>query len=111
MWSSGPSFGSGRGGAEEALAPSPLDEAEREDIRTLVRRAVHGLPPRRRENFVLVRFHSMSFQEAADALDLSPQTVANQMSRATPDLRTAPGPLVQLRDQWSDLPFTRAANR
>ena len=67
----------------------PLAEAVGSDLEEAVREAVDALPERRREIFILVRFHSMTYREAAETLDVSPQTVANQVSLATRDLREA----------------------
>jgi RNA polymerase sigma-70 factor (ECF subfamily) len=49
--------------------------------------AMAELPPRRREVFHLVRFRGLSYAEAATALEISYQTVANQMTMAHRDLR------------------------
>ena len=42
----------------------------------------------------MVRFWGFTYQEAAEALELSPQTVANHMSLALRDLRTMLADLV-----------------
>ena len=76
-------------------SPSPLQEAEGTDMRTLVQEAVDGLPDRRREIFLLVRFQQLSYRETADTLDIQPQVVANQMSRAMKDLRNALSPHIE----------------
>ncbi|MBI4540565.1 MAG: RNA polymerase sigma-70 factor [Gemmatimonadetes bacterium] len=67
--------------------PSPVLAAEGEELRAAVARAVESLPPRRREVFVLARFHNLSYQGIAEVLGISAQTVANQMSAALSDLR------------------------
>ena len=46
------------------------------------------LPNRRREVFELVRFKGLTYQDVAEVLELSPQTVANQMTLAHRDLRS-----------------------
>jgi RNA polymerase sigma-70 factor, ECF subfamily len=74
---------------EKDPAPSPLQEAEGEALQDAVLEALETLPERRREIFVLVRFHHLSYREAAEALDVSSQTVANQVSLAMRDLRSA----------------------
>lgn len=80
--------------SERDPTPTPLDDAETSDLRTLLRKAVDSLPERRREIFVLIRYHRLSYREAAETLGLSPQTVANQLSRAMKDLREALEPHV-----------------
>jgi RNA polymerase sigma-70 factor (ECF subfamily) len=49
--------------------------------------AQHLLPERRRDAFVLSRFHGLSHHEIADTLGISSQTVANHLSAAMADLR------------------------
>jgi RNA polymerase sigma-70 factor (family 1) len=56
-------------------------------LREEVAAAIADLPERRREVFTLARFHGLSYQEVADVLGVSPQTVANQMSSALAQLR------------------------
>jgi RNA polymerase sigma-70 factor (ECF subfamily) len=50
-------------------------------------RAIGALPERRRQVFVLARLEGLSYREIADVLEISVQTVANQMSAALADLR------------------------
>lgn len=56
-------------------------------LRREVEGAIASLPARRREVFVLARFHRLSYGEIAETLEISPQTVANQMSSALSSLR------------------------
>lgn len=78
--------------------PTPVElleeELAEEKVQSLFRDAVAALPPRRQEIFTLARVHGLSHQEIAEAMDISPQTVANQMSRALAELRRALGPLL-----------------
>jgi len=67
--------------------PSPLELVEQAEERSAIEHAIASLPPRRREIFILVRVHGMSYGEVAQILDISPQTVANQMSAALSTLR------------------------
>ncbi len=72
----------------ELHAPLTPDlEMEAVEFEAAAREAVESLPPRRREVFRLVRESGLSYQEVADILELSRQTVANQMSLALSDLR------------------------
>lgn len=86
---------------DERAAP-PLDDEAALDTR--VRAALATLPARRREVFDLVRFHELSYREAAEVLGLSPQTVANHMSAALRDLRHA---LRDLLDEAPAVPGSR----
>lgn len=67
----------------------PPESLERSDLARKVRRAIDDLPPRRREIFTLARFHGRSYREIAEILDISPQTVANQLSSAQAQLRVS----------------------
>jgi len=78
---------------------TPLELAEHGELNTAVCAALDKLPPRRREIFTLARHHGLSYREIAETLDVSPQTVANQVSAA----------LTTLREQLA--PFLRHSNR
>jgi len=79
-------------GSERDPAPTPHERMEEDELSDLVRRAIEDLPSRRREIFVLVRYHQLSYREAGEVLGLSPRTVANQVSQASKDLRKALAP-------------------
>jgi RNA polymerase sigma-70 factor (ECF subfamily) len=70
-------------------SPSPLARVEASELRAAAQVAVNALPPRRREVFRLARMEGLSYREVADVMGLSPQTVANQMSRALTELHRA----------------------
>lgn len=67
--------------------PTPEDDLEAAEFADRFRSALEALPRRRREVFELVRFSGLSYLETAQAMELSEQTVANQMSLALRDLR------------------------
>jgi len=66
---------------------TPLELMERAELREVLTKAVDALPARRREVFVLARFHGRSYRDIGDIMHISPQTVANQVSAAVRDLR------------------------
>jgi RNA polymerase sigma-70 factor (ECF subfamily) len=68
---------------------TPIQLLECEELHAAVTQAVNALPPRRREVFVLARFHGMSHREIAQTLEIAPQTVANQMATALATLEGA----------------------
>jgi len=73
-------------------APRPATPAEEFDAKLLAdafEAAVASLPQRRREVFELVFQRGLSHAEAASVLDISVQTVANQMSAALRAVRKA----------------------
>jgi len=68
---------------------TPWEDVHGAELQRAAAAAVSRLPPRRREVFRLVREEGLSYQDVAEVLELSPQTVANHMSLALADLRTA----------------------
>lgn len=68
-------------------APSAAEVAREHQVATAAQQAIDALPPRRREVFLLARREGLSYREIAEVLEISPQTVANQMSTALADLR------------------------
>ncbi len=77
-----------------ASPPTPDGDLDRSELRLRLDAALDRLPPRRREVFELIRFSGLSHEEAADAMGLATQTVANHMSLALRDLRAALADLV-----------------
>lgn len=75
--------------------PTPLESAQESELRGAVEHALHALPPRRREAFVLARFHGLSYRQIAKVMGTSPQTTANQISAALVDLRRALEPFLE----------------
>jgi RNA polymerase sigma factor (sigma-70 family) len=69
--------------------PSPDERLVVTDLERAYSDALERLPDRRREVYLLVRHHGLSHQEVAQALSLSPQTVANHVRLALIDLREA----------------------
>jgi RNA polymerase sigma-70 factor (ECF subfamily) len=67
----------------------PSEDAAADELKTAAAAAVASLPPKRQEVFRLVREAGLSYSEVAEVMDVSPQTVANQMSLALSDLRRA----------------------
>lgn len=67
--------------------PTPEEHCVRAELDRAYGRAIANLSERRREVYLLVRHHGLSHQEVAQALELSPQTVANHMRLALIDLR------------------------
>jgi RNA polymerase sigma-70 factor (ECF subfamily) len=73
---------------------TPYEDVQGAELHRLAAAAVSRLPERRREVFRLVREEGLAYQEVAEIMGLSPQTVANHMSLAMADLRTALRPYV-----------------
>lgn len=81
------------GALRHSSGPSHFPSPEEHFLGTELERAYSGalerLPDRRREVYLLVRHHGLSHREVAQALTLSPQTVANHVRLALIDLREA----------------------
>lgn len=85
-----------RQGRDDAIrgghAPTPADVLDARLLADRFRAAVAGLPDRRREVFELVFQRGLAHAEAAAVMNLSAQTVANQMSAALRTVRGAVAP-------------------
>jgi RNA polymerase sigma-70 factor (ECF subfamily) len=68
---------------------SPGDAAERSDLRAYIARAALQLPPDQRVTFVLSDVQGLSYEEIADAMQVSLGTVKSRLSRARAKLRDA----------------------
>ena len=75
---------------------TPADHLEGAELRRAVEAAIAALPPRRREVFILARYDGLPYKQIAEVMEISPQTVANQFSRALDDLRRSLASFVQL---------------
>lgn len=71
---------------------APSDDAQAAQLREAASEAVEALPPKRREVFRLAREEGLTYGEIATVMGISAQTVANHMSLALADLRTALAP-------------------
>jgi RNA polymerase sigma-70 factor (ECF subfamily) len=73
---------------------TPWEDIHGAELQRAAAAAVARLPSRRGEVFRLVREEGLTYQEVARVLNLSAQTVANHMSLAMADLRTALRPFL-----------------
>jgi RNA polymerase sigma-70 factor (family 1) len=76
-----------QGSGEETPPRTPEESLDETLLRRQVEAAINSLPGRRREVFILARYHGLSHAEIATAMDISRQTVANQMSLALSQLQ------------------------
>ena len=72
---------------EPSPLPLPPQKAEREQEAALLSRALERLPLRKREVLLLSRFQGLKYDEIADLLACSVQSVKVQVHRALKDLR------------------------
>jgi RNA polymerase sigma-70 factor (ECF subfamily) len=74
---------------EPVEAPSAQAVLEADEVSAAAERAIAALPERRRECFILAHLHEMSYREVAEALGITPRTVANHITLALAELRAA----------------------
>ncbi len=67
--------------------PSPVETAERRDLRAALERALQNIKPEFRETFALVEFGDLDYAEVADVLNVEVGTIKSRMSRARGALR------------------------
>jgi RNA polymerase sigma-70 factor, ECF subfamily len=75
--------------ADGSLSFSILEDIEADRLERDLDSAIRKLPPRRQEILILARFHGLTYAQIADVMDISRQTVANQLSAALRELREA----------------------
>ncbi|MCR5887681.1 RNA polymerase sigma-70 factor [Hymenobacter sp. J193] len=74
-------------GTIEPLGQSADEELHHQEAAESVEAALAALPPQCRAVFMLSRYEEMTYQQIADALEISPKTVENQMGKALRVLR------------------------
>jgi RNA polymerase sigma-70 factor (ECF subfamily) len=85
---------------ESTLQPHhvmPSRDVEEDELAAALTAAVERLPARRREVFVLSRYHALTNAQIAEVLAIAPQTVANQLVSALRELRTVLAPYLDER--------------
>ncbi|MGI4874621.1 MAG: RNA polymerase sigma-70 factor [Janthinobacterium lividum] len=73
--------------ATAPVAPDALADLHATETAAAVQAALAQLPPQCRVVFELSRYEEMSYQQIAEALEISPKTVENQMGKALRILR------------------------
>lgn len=72
---------------EDRSTDPPLSALERSEAGAAVRRAVASLPDNQRAAVILSRWRGLSYQEIADAMEISVMAVKSLLSRAKENLR------------------------
>lgn len=67
--------------------PAPEERAEKAETAALVRQAVERLPDSQRMAIVLNKYHGQSYQEVAEAMDLTVMAVKSLLMRARVNLK------------------------
>ena len=81
--------------AKGSCAPNPEAEAAREQLRSILERAIADLPETFRTVFVLHEIEGVSVEEASDALEIPVGTVKTRLMRARRKLQQALAPEVR----------------
>jgi RNA polymerase sigma-70 factor (ECF subfamily) len=81
--------------AKGSQSPSPEAEAAREQLRSILERAIADLPENFRTVFVLHEIEGVSVEDAAQALEIPTGTVKTRLMRARRKLQQALAPEVR----------------
>lgn len=73
----------------------PARQADKMEMRDIVRAAIDTLNERQRMAVLLSKFEEMSYAEIAETMDMSPQAVKSLLSRARENLRIALEPYLE----------------
>lgn len=74
--------------AMSTVLTEPSDALHEKELRRIYRDAIDLLPPQKKIIFTLSRDHQLSYDQIAEKLNLSPNTVRNHMSEAIRSVRT-----------------------
>jgi len=74
---------------EKPVQENVQQKMEKEELETLIKRAILKLPDKRRRIFELSRFEGLKYEEIAKKLSVSVKTVETQMTKALKTLRKA----------------------
>ena len=80
---------------EPSFSPVQLEQLANDQQRQIAE-ALNLLPPKCREVFMLIKWHGMSYKDAAATLGLSVKTVENQMGKALKIFKNRPEALASL---------------
>ncbi len=72
---------------------NPEEKLEADTLAKVLELAINNLPPRCRSVFILSRYNELSYNEIAETLNISLQTVKNQVNKALVILRKELGQL------------------
>lgn len=75
------------GAAQTVNGPGTDDRVSTEDLLALIELTVGNMPEQRRRVFCMSRYENMSYNDIAEALNISPKTVQYHISGALAELR------------------------
>jgi RNA polymerase sigma-70 factor (ECF subfamily) len=81
--------------AQAASGLMPTRQVDKAEMRDIVRSAISTLNERQRLAVLLSKFESMSYEDIADTMEMTPQAVKSLLSRARTNLREVLEPYLQ----------------
>ena len=81
--------------AQAASGLMPTRQVDKAEMRDIVRSAISTLNERQRLAVLLSKFESMSYEDIADTMEMTPQAVKSLLSRARSNLREVLEPYLQ----------------
>jgi RNA polymerase sigma-70 factor (ECF subfamily) len=81
--------------AQAASGLMPARQIDKAEMREVVREAISTLNERQRLAVLLSKFESMSYEDIADTMEMTPQAVKSLLSRARTNLREVLEPYLQ----------------
>ena len=81
--------------AQAASGFMPARQIDKAEMREVVRQAISTLNERQRLAVLLSKFESMSYEDIAETMEMSPQAIKSLLSRARSNLREVLEPYIQ----------------
>jgi RNA polymerase sigma-70 factor, ECF subfamily len=81
--------------AQAASSLMPSRQADKSEMRSIVREAINTLNERQRMAVLLSKFESMSYEDIAETMEMSPQAIKSLLSRARGNLRAVLEPYLE----------------
>jgi RNA polymerase sigma-70 factor (ECF subfamily) len=84
--------------AQAASGLMPTRQIDKAEMREVVRQAITTLNERQRMAVLLSKFESMSYEDIAETMEMTPQAIKSLLSRARTNLRQVLEPYLQSGD-------------
>jgi RNA polymerase sigma-70 factor (ECF subfamily) len=88
--------------AQAASGFMPARQVDKAEMREVVRQAIGTLNDRQRLAVLLSKFESMSYEEIADTMEMTPQAIKSLLSRARSNLRDVLEPYLETGEVRKD---------
>lgn len=74
---------------------TPTQNIAKLEKQSIIRDAIHKLPPRQRQAVLLARFEGMTYQQIAEVMEMTPEAVKSLICRAHQNLRKRLTPFIE----------------